>query len=263
MNKPLYEIEKKETPIIAIALHDGHFIPAEILDHMHLQEHERFREEDPYTAYMIDLPVSKAIVHASRFMVDLNRLEEKAIYKVPEDAWNLQIWKDQFPNSLEQRLMEYYHGFYDKMKELIEETIQKFGYFLILDVHSYNHRRESPDLCAPAVENPEINIGTIYNHKQWSGVIEQFINHLSQSTIAGKHPDVRENIVFKGGGFSQWVNNKYKDKGCVISVEFKKTFMDEWTGRADIKHIQEIREALLSSLPIIEESLRETEALRY
>src|SRR5690606_37397601 len=127
----------------------------------------RFREEDPYTAYMVDLPVSKVIVHTSRFMVDFNRLADKAIYKVPEDAWGLQVWKEQFPKFLEEGLMKYYDEFYIKIKELIEETIQKFGYFLILDVHSYNHRRESPDKTALAIDNPEINIGTAYNHDQW------------------------------------------------------------------------------------------------
>src|SRR5690606_25752276 len=219
----------------------------EVLENMYLKEHERFREEDPYTAYMVDLPVSTVVVHASRFMVDLNRLQEKAIYKIPDDAWGLQVWKDQFPDFLEKGLMDYYHGFYSKVEELIEETIQKFGYFLILDVHSYNHRRESPDRSAPAIDNPEINIGTAYNHEQWQPIIENFMEHLSQSIITGNHPDVRENVVFKGGGFSQWINSRYKDSGCVISVEFKKTFMDEWTGRAFIEHILEIREALLSS----------------
>src|SRR5690606_23848614 len=140
MNSTTYEIEEIDSPIIAVALHDGNYIAHEVLPHIHLQEHERFREEDPYTAYMIDLPVSRVIVHTSRFQVDLNRPPDKAIYKVPEDAWNLKVWKDGFPEILGSALMEYYQEFYARISELIEIAIHKFGYFLILDIHSYNHR---------------------------------------------------------------------------------------------------------------------------
>jgi len=256
MNYTSFNIDKKDSPIIALALHDGHFITPEVLSYMNLKEHERFREEDPYTAYMADLHVNKVTVHTSRFLVDLNRLENKAIYKVPEDAWGLQIWKNEFPKKIEKNLLEYYQSFYNKIEELIKEIIQKFGYFLILDIHSYNHRRESPDKTAPEIDNPEINIGTAFNHSKWQPLTKNFMAYLSQCLIAGKYPDVRENIVFKGGGLSQWVNNSYGENGCVLSVEFKKTFMDEWTGRAFINHIQEIRKALLGTIPILTHDLK-------
>jgi N-formylglutamate deformylase len=255
MNSTTYEIEEIDSPIIALALHDGHFIAPEVLPHIHLQEHERFREEDPYTGYMIDLPVTRVVVHTSRFQVDLNRLPDKAIYMDPEDAWGLQVWKDGFPEILSSGLREYYQEFYVRMSELIETAIHKFGYFLILDVHSYNHRRECPDKTSPDIHNPEINIGSANNHPKWQPIINHFMQYLSACTIDGKHPDVRENIVFKGGGFSQWVNQNFSEQGCVISIEFKKTFMDEWTGRASINHIQDIRGALLGSIPILKHQL--------
>ena len=36
---------------------------------------------------------------------------------------------------------------------------------------------------------------------------------------------------------------------CVIAVEFKKFFMDEWTGIGDIEKIEAIRDALQSTVP--------------
>jgi len=255
MGNTSFDIHKEDSPIIALALHDGHYISPEVLSYMNLAEHQRFREEDPYTAFMADLPVNKVIVHTSRFLVDLNRLKDKAIYKNPEDAWGLQVWKNGFPENLEKGLMEYYEKSYKAIDQLIEETIQKFGYFLILDIHSYNHRRESPDKTAPEIDNPEINIGTAFNNPKWQPLCKNFMEYLSNFSIGGKYPDVRENIVFKGGGFSQWFNSKYSEKGSIISIEFKKTFMDEWTGRANIEHILEIKEALMGSIPLLKAQL--------
>jgi N-formylglutamate deformylase len=255
MDFQTYSINREESPILALALHDGHFIPEALLPNMKLADHERFREEDPYTGYMARLPVNQVIVHSSRFLVDMNRLEGKAIYKDPEDAWGLTVW-DSLPPSEEKKMLSYYRQFYKDIQELIESLIKHYGYFLILDIHSYNHRRESYRQEAPLIENPEINVGTRFNAEKWNPLVQHFIHLLSHATIAGKQPDVRENIKFKGGGFSQWVNQHYSEHGCVLSVEFKKTFMDEWTGRADIDHILDINRALFSTLGPLEEQLK-------
>lgn len=260
MDQKKYSIKKKDSPIIALALHDGHFLPERLLPYMKLNHQERFREEDPYTGYMADLPVNQVIVHSSRFLVDLNRLEGKAIYKNPEDAWGLTVWDESLPASEEKKLLSYYRTFYADMQELIESRIERFGYFLILDIHSYNHRREAYDQEAPLSDNPEINIGSRFNAERWYPLIQHFIRLLSHAIIAGEEPDVRENIKFKGGGFSQWANQHYGDKGSVISIEFKKTFMDEWTGRAEIPHITDIREALLNTIDPLEEHLKSSKA---
>jgi len=251
-----YEIYKEDSPFISLALHDGHLIPPDVLKHIMLKEHERFREEDPYTAYMANLPVNKVFVNTSRFYVDLNRLENQAIYKKPEDAWELEVWKNEFPVELEEKQMDYYHQFYAEIETLIKDIIQKYGYFIILDIHSYNHRRGNPFTVANETENPEINIGSEYNHPRWRSLISNYAAFLSKCTINNHHPDVRENIKFKGGGFSQWVNQHYSEQGCVISIEFKKTFMDEWTGRADIDHIRDIRQALRDSISFLTENVQ-------
>lgn len=253
----LYTIKQTSGPLISVALHDGHYIEKSILTHISLAEHERFREEDPYSAYIADLPLTQVVVHSSRFMIDLNRSKDKAIYKKKEDAWGLKVWKNEFPKQLEATLMHYYHEFYEEMERLIEEKISAYGYFLILDIHSYNHRRLSPTEYSPPSESPEINLGTYYNHPKWRPICKKLLGYLSACTIQMNFPDVRENIIFKGGGFTQWVNEHYGDKGCVISIEFKKTFMDEWTGRADIQHITDLNQALRGAIPMLNYELNE------
>lgn len=254
----LYKITKHNSPIISLALHDGHFIPDNMLEYASLEEHERFREEDPYTATFADLPTSQVVVHSSRFMVDLNRPIEKCLYLKPEDAWGLNVWKSPLPESLTATVHTVYNQFYKDIKNLIEETINEFGYFFILDIHSYNHRRDHPNQSADRDLNPEVNLGTAYNAEKWHSSIDKVKMYLAGCSINGEFLDVRENVKFKGGGFAQWLTKEYGDKGGIISIEFKKTFMDEWTGYADISHILDLQNALKGTLPLLLSELNST-----
>ncbi len=250
-------INTYDSPLIVTAIHDGHEVHKAVLPYMQLQEHERFREEDPYTALMVDLPANQVVVQISRFQTDLNRPRDKAIYLSPEDAWGLQVWNQPVPDTVKALGYRFYDDFYRAMQDLISRLIQQYGKFVVLDIHSYNHRREKPDQAAPAEENPEINVGTGHNRPQWQALSNRFIRFLSHTTINGNRPDVRENVKFKGGGFAQWINTHYGNDGCVLSVECKKTFMDEWTGRLFPVHLTAIRQALLASLPCLLDELEQ------
>jgi len=260
----IYHIYREQSPIIAVALHDGHTLASPLFDYMHLQEHERFREEDPYTAYMADLPVSKIIVETSRFQTDLNRRREHAVYRKPEDAWGLKVWQPALPEIMVNQLLEGYDQFYSEVSKLFQWTILAFGKFVVLDIHSYNHRRYDPSECDPIGECPEINIGTVHNHGAWKAFGHRMVRYLSRHTISGSFPDVRENIKFGGGAFSEWVNRNFGKYGCVLSLEFKKTFMDEWAGRVDINHLQDIQYALKGSIPFLLDMLdMQSKAVSY
>lgn len=253
-------IKVRNSPIIATAIHDGHFIPTAFLDNMSLEEHERSHEEDPYTAFMADLPVNTVIAENSRFLADLNRPRNKCIYKTPDDAWGLTVWKQPLSKQKEKQLLNYYDTFYARMKQLLDKVISQHGFFVVLDIHSYNYRRQSPQEEAPRSENPEINIGTKNNQHHTRTLINAFIDFLSQSKIYGHRPDVRENIKFQGGEFSKWISTHYGRYGCVLSVEFKKTFMDEWTGRVNIKHLMDIHATLKNSIPLLKKEIRSLKA---
>lgn len=250
-----YDLRKANSPIIAVALHDGQGIDAALVPHLKLASHQLFREEDPYTGDIANLPANSVVVHTSRFQVDLNRKKEAAIYKEPTDAWGLEVWDGAMKERYAGKLMEAYEAFYHMIRDLLESIIDRHGGFVILDIHSYNHRRDNPRLEASADENPEINIGTIYNHPKWAGLTQKFMGYLSHARITNRSVDVRENVRFKGGGFSEWVNERYGHKGCVLSVEFKKTFMDEWTGRVDVAHLHDLRKVLEGSLPLLANEL--------
>lgn len=241
---PFFTIDDKATPVIAFALHDGHFIDGSLRGHLLLDEQGRAREEDPYTGYMIaDLPVSKVVVHISRFQLDLNRTKDKAVYLQPEDAWGLNVWSN-LPLHLIKKLHKDYDLFYNAVAAVIEAAIKKYGFVFILDVHSYNYRRETPFTEADATAHPEINMGTAYNRKKWQGLCSRFTNFFSEADVLGYKIDARQNIIFKGGAFARWIIENYGEYSAVFSVEFKKTFMDEWTGIAHIPHINRLKQLL-------------------
>ncbi|MGV3760982.1 N-formylglutamate amidohydrolase [Parapedobacter sp.] len=251
----VYQVHKARTPIIAAAIHDGHLVAAPLLDYMHLQEHERFREEDPYTAYLANVPANRILVQTSRFQTDLNRRREEAVYREPDDAWGLTVWKPELPEMMVNQLLVGYDRFYADVAQLIQRTIDRFGQFVVLDIHSYNHRRHDPSSEAAIGENPEVNVGTAHNHERWQWLGRQFTRFLAHHQIDKLFADVRENVKFKGGGFSEWINRNYGEYGCVLSLEFKKTFMDEWTGRVDIGHLRQLRSMVAGCVPFLLDKL--------
>jgi len=63
--------------------------------------------------------------------------------------------------------------------------------------------------------------------------------------------DVRENVRFKGGYLTQWVHERYPDRGCALAVELKKVYMDEWTGQPDDQHLRQLVSAFSGAVPIM------------
>ena len=90
-----------------------------------------------------------------------------------------------------------------------------------------------------------VNVGTGYLDRQSLGAcVSRFMDELGREVVDGQRLDVRENVRFRGGHLSQWVSQRYPGTGCALAVEFKKVFMDEWTGEPDRAHLGELRRAL-------------------
>ena len=245
MSEP-WTIVRGGRPIIAAAVHDGHDVRADVASALKLSEEERLREEDPYTGELTEVADTRIIVHRSRFEVDMNRPRDGAVYRRPEDAWGLDMWGEE-PGEEQVRLsLEEYDRFNHEVFELMDEWKERFGRFIVYDIHSYNHRREGPEGPEADLEgNPEVNLGTAnINHEIFRPVIDRFIEVLSRQTFRGHTLDVRENVKFKGGDFSRRIYERYPDSACAIAIEFKKVFMDEWSGEAYERGVDELKEGL-------------------
>jgi N-formylglutamate deformylase len=245
------------TPVLGFAIHDGHVMRDEIEANTALSDSERLREEDPYTGTWTLAAPTRVMGIVSRFEVDLNRPRDKAVYQRPEDAWGLNLWRQPLSDAAVDRSLAQYDEFYRAMDGLLRSAAERFGKFIVVDIHSYNHRRDGAD-GPPADEaaNPQVNVGTgTMDRSRWAPVVDRFIGELGAYPFPGGQLDVRENVKFRGGYFPRWIHDTFPDNACAISVEFKKFFMDEWTGEPDEATVEAIGAALAAVVPPMVEEL--------
>ena len=145
------------------------------------------------------------------------------------------------------------------MRAVLCGLVRRYGRFVVLDVHSYNHRREGPQASPTAAEKaPDINIGTFsMDRGRWEAVLEPFMEHLRSRKVQGRNLDVRENVAFEGKGEqTRFIHSTFPNNGCAIAVEFKKFFMDEWTGQPDKACLDELRSLITDSITVLEAALK-------
>ena len=88
------------------------------------------------------------------------------------------------------------------------------------------------------------------DRERWAFVVDPFIETLRGFTFKGAKIDVRENVAFFGKGEqTRFIHDRFPDAGCAIAIEFKKIFMDEWTGRPDREAIREATRDARSNRP--------------
>ncbi len=256
-SEPTWQWGGEISNLIGAAIHDGHHTREELSTHFYLDEAGRLREEDPFTGPMARvLPFHVTGLH-SRFEVDFNRSPHKAVYRLPEDAWGLQVWHGKLPDEIAQRSLELYHAFYADAEKQLKAIEKQFGNFVVFDTHSYNHRRDgAAEVPAVAHENPEVNIGTAsIGNEKFRPLVERLIADLRAFDFEGRHLDVRENVKFTGGEFSQWIHRTFAQSGCSIAIEWKKFWMDEWTGEPDERQLELICQATQSTLAGVKSEL--------
>jgi N-formylglutamate amidohydrolase len=242
--RPAFTFAGSPSVVFATAVHAGHELRPDIARCSVLDDATRLREEDPFTDRLVHAAEARIVAHRSRFEVDLNRPREHAVYRVPDDAWGLECWRAPLRDEQVEASLRLYDEFYAECSRRFDAAAER-GPFVVLDLHSYNHRRGGPDAPpAPPVENPEVNVGTGSVDPRWRGLVDGFMQQLGRCRVLDRALDVRENVRFRGGEFSRWVNRRYGERGCALAIEFKKTFMDEWTGALDQRHLEELQGAL-------------------
>ncbi|MDI3330626.1 MAG: N-formylglutamate amidohydrolase [Micrococcus sp.] len=248
-----------DSQVAFTAVHAGHDLRAEVREQMVLDEATRYREEDPHSDRLGAGLGSGMVMHRSRFEVDLNRPRSSCVYYSPEDCWGLQVWKQgRLPEEIAARSRQVHDAWYRELEQRIA-LLSARGPFVVFDLHTYNHRRDGPDAePAPPEENPDVNVGTgSLDRQPWSPVVDAFLEAMSAPVIpaTGRRLDVRENVRFWGRNEPRWVHRRFPDTACVLALEFKKTFMDEWTGQVDEEHLAQLAEALAGTVPAVTAAL--------
>ncbi len=246
MDQPIWQIQYGDGPLVAAALHDGHELRPEVEAWTALDDVQRLREEDPFTAPWTSVAATRIVAFRSRFEVDLNRPRETAVYRTPEDAWGLDLWKSELPESIRERSLREYDAFYATTAFLLQRLVETHGRVVIFDLHSYNHRRLGPTGAeADPLGNPQVNVGTgTMARDDWARVVDRCIQELQACSVGGQPLDVRENVRFRGGQFPRWVHETFPGQVCAIALEVKKFFMDEWTAEPNHGMLKEVESAL-------------------
>lgn len=245
LEAPWWTIRIGGGPIIATAIHDGHALDPAVARAMALPDDDRLREEDPFTGQAVAGVASHLIVHRSRFEFDLNRGPDGAVYRTPEQSWGLEVWRDGQPDeALVAAALGRHARYYRLLGAVLDDVAAAHDRFVLLDVHSYNHRRAGPDAPpTPQAEAPDINIGTFsMPREEWAFLLDPLMEAMRAFDFNGRHLDVRENIAFQGKGEqTRFVHQRYPGRGCAIALEFKKFYMDEWTGQPDPAELSAMR----------------------
>ena len=239
-----WTLQRGDGPVAAAAIHDGHGLRAEVAALIALSDADRLREEDPFTGQaIVDVP-THIVAHRSRFEADLNRDAQTAVYRTPEQCWGLNLWRTPPGEDLVERSLEYHRRFYAAIGAVLDEIAADYPRFVLLDIHSYNHRRDGPEASPASAEGaPEINIGTFsMPRNDWAWLLDPLIQVMRAYDFGGRNLDVRENVAFQGRGeLTRFVHERYPGVGCAIAVEFKKFYMDEWSGKPDPMALDHMR----------------------
>lgn len=241
-----------DDPILAIAIHSGSQLRPEVAALSALDPATRLREEDPYTDEWTSVAGNRCVFHRSRFEVDVNRPRQGAVYQHPEDCWGLQPWRAEPPPELIAESVALYDRFYAELFAVCEQLTERWGRFVVLDLHSYNHRRLGAH--APPADpagNPEVNLGTAtIDPARWGALVERLLGDVRRSGL-----DARENVRFQGATLAAEIHRRFPETGCCLAIDVKKIYMDEHTGALDPAAHARIVEVLAAAMPGLRDAL--------
>ncbi len=258
----IWKTEFGDTPLVACAIHDGHYVRPDVAKCVLLSETQRLYEEDPYTGIWTAIAATRIVAKRSRFEVDLNRPRDKSVYIEPADAWGLDCWNCQPPPEMVERSLAEYDDFYAHLRLLLERLTARHGRVVVFDLHSYNHIRGG-QRGTPSDRNghPEINLGTrSMPRSHWTGIVERWLAEMRSYDYFGRQLDVRENVKFFGGNLPGWIHENFPDTVCALAIEVKKFFMNEWTGELDRQQHEAVHAALARAARGVLEELEHCKA---
>lgn len=241
-----FHLSDSSIPVLALAIHNGHRMPQALMPYTQISAEDRFREEDPFTGYIAGYFANHVILDTSRFAVDLNRRPEKAVYQTPEDAWGLEVRNGVIPHSVLSGLRYSYENWYATLCYQIDRMLGRHPLIVVLDLHSYNHRRGGADAPPdPQEKNPDIILGRSNMSEDYYPIIEDLRCRLDGQDLSGHSLDVRCDVKFPGGHLPRFLHEHYPKKLICVAVEFKKIFMDEHSGVLDPARLHALRQIFL------------------
>lgn len=216
------------TPALAVAIHAGHSVREELLPLLQIPEKERLFEEDPATDRMIRGNANAIWGLDSRAEYDLNRLAEQAVPLTAEQFWGVQVYRAPPSDAMKRRSLAKHDAFYRFVGSCIRVLLERFGFCVVYDIHSYNISRQ----VEKGIANPPLfNLGTaLLDRSHWGSLIDAWLHQLGRIEVPGICTTVEENRVFSGAGEFCRRLTSWDPHILVLPTEIAKVYMDEHEG---------------------------------
>ncbi len=176
-----YNTETLKYPLIMSIPHCGTTFPEEFLQNTLPSEQDLRKNEDIFVKDLLAPAIENGItalnMNISRTFIDVNRakmeVDPNMFYDYPKDDLGLnrhrsryglglihKVTADSNPiyagpisyKEVEKRIKNIYDAYHNRLRELIEQTIAKFGFCLVLDCHSMPSK-----ICSIISESPRID----------------------------------------------------------------------------------------------------------
>jgi hypothetical protein len=216
------------TPALVVAIHAGHNVREELLPLMQIPEKDRLFEEDPATDRMIQGNANAIWGLDSRAEYDLNRSARQAVPLTAEQFWGVHVYRVAPTDAMMRRSLAKYEAFYRFAGSCISVLLERFGFCVVYDIHSYNISRQ----VEKGIGNPPLfNLGTaLLDRLHWGSLIDAWLHQLGRIEIPGIRTTVEENRVFSGAGELCRCLTGWDPRILVLPTEIAKVYMDEYNG---------------------------------
>ncbi len=220
-----------DSPVLALSLHSCNQIREDIREKA-ADAALRLWEEDPGTDRFANAFPVAMVVRASRFETDLNRPPELAVYQRPEHCWNIEPYNPPLSHEQLQASLARYREGIAFIDQQVDRAVERFGYCVLLDFHSYNYQRKvQVSRWWEDPRRPVFNLGTGKTDPSFRPVLDALLRAFSGIQWEGRAVTVGENQAFDGGYIHFREEARHPGKVLVPSIEVKKVFMEERTGR--------------------------------
>ena len=176
--------ELRHTPALAVAIHAGHNVREELLPLLQISEKDHLFEEDPATDRMIRGTANAIWGLDSRAEYDLNRPVGQAVPLTAKQFWGVQVYRAAPADAMVQRSLEKYEAFYRFAGSCIRVLLERFGFCVVYDIHSYNISRQ----VEKGIVNPPLfNLGTaLLDRPRWGERIDAGSTGVDRKTGSGR-----------------------------------------------------------------------------
>jgi N-formylglutamate amidohydrolase len=208
--------------VLLTTIHSGTWIPQDVEKKMYVSSKKRHQEQDIDTHKIYSpLVLEKGGIwidnKQSRFLIDFNRTEERAIYRNNSEQWVNQVWKEDLTESEAREIFESYDEFYFTMAQLVET--HQFN--ILFDGHSMN----------PLPGRPEISFATDQIPKFYMPIVKS----MQTKMISLGYSSVKFNSPYKSMNIPKWLSKKFPS-AFIFSVEVNKAL---YTNKDQLKSIQQ------------------------